>query len=144
VAKPLVMVALRDTGSLEGLVTLACQMAAALQADLSCLHVVEVPAATPLDAQEEILDHDGKAILAKAKQLAAQQFTGAISTELLRARMAGDAIVGEAKERGAELLIIGQGGLVKLGEFLVGSTARHIGRHAPCRVLVQISARHHS
>jgi basic amino acid/polyamine antiporter, APA family len=143
-AKPLVMVALRDAGSLESLMTLACHMATALEADLTVLHVVEVPAATPIEAHDEILDHDGKALLAGAREWAARQFTGKLSTDLLRARTAGDAIVAEAKDRGAELLIIGQGSLGKLGEFLLGSTARHIGRHAPCRVLVEIHPHHRS
>ena len=143
-AKPLVMVALRDEGSLESLISLACQMAAALDADLAAFHVVEVPAATPIDAHDEILDRDGKALLSHAQELASRRFKGNFSTELLRARTAGDAIVAEAAERDAELLVIGQGSLVKLGEFLVGSTARHVGRHAPCRVLVEIHPRHHS
>ena len=137
-AKPQVMVALRDSGSVESLVTLACQMAAALNADLTALHVVEVPPVTPIDADDEVLDRDGKAILAAAQKVAAEKFSRKITTQLLRAREAGDAILDEAKEQGLSLLILGQGGPHSLGDYLTGSAVRHIGRHAPCRVLVQI------
>jgi nucleotide-binding universal stress UspA family protein len=56
VAKPKVMVALRDAASVESLVTLACQMAEGMGAELTALHVVEVPMATPIEADDEVLD----------------------------------------------------------------------------------------
>jgi nucleotide-binding universal stress UspA family protein len=141
--KPQVMVALRDASAVEHLLPLACQMAAALDGDVLAMHVVQVPAATPLDAADEVLDREGKSILAAAARLASQRFSRKISTRLLRAREIGDAILGEARDRHADLLVMGQGSLAKLGEFLLGSTARHVARHTPCRVLVEILPRHH-
>jgi nucleotide-binding universal stress UspA family protein len=141
---PQITVALKEAVSVDSLITLACQMAASMKADVTALHVVEVPAATPIEAQEEVIDHEGKEILAEAEKRAETGFARKISVELLRARNAGEAIVGEAGERGVNLLILGQGTLLSLGEFLVGSTARHVGRHAPCRVLVEIQPHHRS
>lgn len=143
-AKPQVMVALRDAGSVESLVTLACQMASAMQADLTALHVVEVPIATPIDAEDEVLDHEGKAILALAVKVGSERFSRQISTRLLRAREAGEAILGEVREQVPDLLILGHGGPHTLGDYLLGSAVRHVGRHAPCRVLVQIPPSRHS
>ena len=140
-AKPILMVALRDLESAEGLMTLAIPLAKSMNAQLVALHVVEVPAATPLDAQEEVLDHAGKQILEAATRQA-ERASVKLSTLLLRAREVGEAIVGEAKDQGVELLIVGHRGAhpTALGELLLGSTAHYVARHAPCRVIIQIPA----
>ncbi len=137
--KPKVMVALRDAGSVESLVTLACQLANGMDGEVTALHVVEVPRVTPLEARDEIIDHAGKEILAQAKHVA-ERFSKHLSTDLLRARQAGEAIVGEAKERGVDLLVLGHHKPHPhiLGETLLGSTVQYVAHHAPCRVIVQI------
>src|SRR5208282_4612078 len=89
--KPKVMVAVRNEASLESLVSLACQLSRGMGADLLALHVVEVPLATPLDAQEETIDHPGKDLLLQAQRVA-EKFSQPLSTELLRAREVGEAI----------------------------------------------------
>jgi nucleotide-binding universal stress UspA family protein len=134
-----VMVALRDPESVESLMTLAIHLSNSMDAELVALHVVEVPLATPIEAEDEILDHPGKEILAAATRVA-DRFSTKLSTELLRAREAGEAIVGEAKDQGAELLIVGHRGSHSsaLGELLLGSTAQYVAHHAPCRVIIQI------
>jgi len=140
-AKPKVMMALRDAVSIESLVRLACQLSHGMQADLIALHVVEVPLVTPLDAPEEAIDRSGRELLAQAKR-AAEKLSVSISTELMRARDAGEAIVGVAKDRGVELLVIGhhKPHAHTLGEALLGGIARYVAHHAPCRVIVQIPA----
>jgi nucleotide-binding universal stress UspA family protein len=124
--------------------TLAIHLANGMDADLVALHVVEVPLATPLEAEDEVLDREGKNILAAATQVA-ERSSKKISTELLRAREAGEAIAGEAKERGAELLIMGhhRPHPHALGEFLLGSTVQYVAHHAPCRMIVQIPPPRH-
>ena len=137
--KPKVIAALRDLASVESLMTLAIHLWKGMNAELVALHVVEVPAATPLEVDDEILDHPGKEILAAATRVA-EKFSVKLTTELLRAREAGEAIVGEAKDRGAELLIVGHRGSHPsvLGELLLGSTAQYVAHHRPCRVIIQI------
>jgi nucleotide-binding universal stress UspA family protein len=144
VAKPKVMVALRDMESVESLVMLACQLANGMDAELVALHVVEVPLATPLEADDEVLEHPGKEILAQAKRVA-ERFSQKISTELLRARQAGEAIAGEAKEQGVDLLVMGhhKPHPHPLGELLLGSTVQYVAHHAPCRVIIQIPPPRH-
>ncbi len=138
-AKPKVMVALRDLESLESLVSLACQLAQGLDGELIALHVVEVPAATPIDASEESLDRLGKEILAGAKQ-AADRLHQRLTPQLVRARTAGEAVVGEAKDQGVELLVVGHHKPHARAErdFILGSTTQYVAHHAPCRVIVQI------
>jgi nucleotide-binding universal stress UspA family protein len=139
VVTPKVIVALRDQESVESLMTLAIHLSKSMDAQLVALHVVEVPAATPIEAEDEILDLPGKVILAAAERVA-KRFSAKLSTELLRAREVGEAIVGEAKDQGAELLIVGHRGAHSsaLGELLLGSTAQYVAHHAPCRVIIQI------
>jgi len=139
--KPKVMVALRDGESVESLMGLACQLSQGMQADLIALHVVEVPLVTPLDALEEAIDRPGKELLAQAKR-AAEKFSASISSELLRAREAGEAIVGVARDRGVELLVMGhhKPHPHMISEALLGGIVRYVAHHAPCRVIVQIPA----
>ena len=139
VVKPKVIVALRDPESVESLMTLAIHLSNSMDAELVALHVVEVPLATPIEAEDEVFDHEGKEILAAARRVA-ERSSKKISTELLRAREAGEAIVGEAKDRGAGLLIMGyhRPHPHALGELLLGSTAQYVAHHAPCRVIIQI------
>jgi nucleotide-binding universal stress UspA family protein len=141
VAQSKVMVALRDVESTETLVTLAAQLSNGMGAELIALHVVEVPRVTPLEADDEVIDRAGKEILARAEQVA-RKFSRKITTQLLRAREIGDAIVAEAKELGVDLLVMGhhKPHPHPLGELLLGSTVQYVTHHAPCRVIVQIPA----
>ena len=137
-AKTKMIVALRDLESVESLVTLACQVANATDAELLALHVVEVPMVTPIAADDDVLDQPGKEILAKAQQSAAQNFSRKVSVRLLRARQAGEAIVGEAQEWGADCLVMGHRRLSLVGEILLGSSLQYVARHSPLRVIVEI------
>jgi APA family basic amino acid/polyamine antiporter len=141
--KTKVIVALRDAQSVESLVALACQVANGMDAELSALHVVEIPMATPIEADDEVLDRPGHDILEHARRHAAKHFSRQITTKLLRARQAGEAIVGEASEQGIESLVMGYHQPHTLGEILLGSTVQYVARHAPCRVIVQIPPPHH-
>ncbi len=139
-SRPRVIVALRDSDSVDGLVQLACQITSGMDAELLALHVVEVTPGLPLDADAEVLDEPGKQILARAHQVASQTCSRQMGTQLVRARHAGEAIVGEAKDRNAELLVMGYHGRHGLGEILLGSTVQYVSHHASCRVIVQIPA----
>lgn len=137
-SKPKVMVALGDKESVEELIALACQLAAGMGADVTALHIVQVPLATPLLATDDVIDQEGKEILTQADRVAARKVSTGFSTQLVRARNAGEAIVGEARDQKVDLLIVGHHRHHELSEFLLGSTARHVAHHALCGVIVQI------
>jgi nucleotide-binding universal stress UspA family protein len=139
--KSKVMVAVRDALSVESLMTLACQLSRGMDADLLILHVVNVPLVTPLDALDESIDRSGKEILAQAQRVA-EKFPHAVTTELLRARDVGEAIVGVAGERVADLLVMGhhKPHPHTLSDALFGGVVRYVAHRAPCRVIVQIPA----
>jgi len=138
-AVPGVMVALRDRDHVEELMRLAGQLSQAMNAPLITVHVVEVALALDLDAVSELLDREGKKILARARDVAAKDFSKEITTRLLRAREAGPAIVTEAMDQGVELLLLGYHQKPVVQEAVFGSTVRHVARHAPCRVIIQVS-----
>lgn len=138
--KAKVMVALRDKASVEGLVSLACELANGMGAELIALHVVQIPLATPIEANNELVDQEGKGILQEASRVASGKVSLGCSTELVRARNAGDAIIGEAKEQAVDLLVLGHRRQHEVNEFLFGSTMRRIAHHAPCKVIIQIPA----
>jgi APA family basic amino acid/polyamine antiporter len=141
--KTKVLVALRDMQSAESLVMLACQISSGMEAELTALHVAEIPMATPIDAADEVLDRPGREILDHARKYATEHFSRAIATKLLRARQAGEALVGEAAEQRIDTLVVGYHQPHTLGEILLGSTAQYVIRHAPCRVIVQIPPPQH-
>jgi len=135
---PKVMVALRDIESVDSLIQLACRLSKGMECQFIALHVVEVTPSLPLDAEAEVLDQPGKEILARARDIAAKCLCAEITTRLVRARNAGEAIVGEASDGHIDLLVMGHRRKSPLGEILLGSTAQHVARHASCRVIVQI------
>ena len=135
---PKVMVALNDLESVDDLIKLACQVSKGLECQVVALHVVEVTPSLPLDAEAEVLDEPGKRVLAQARETAAKCFSSEIITRLVRARSAGEAIVGETEDTHTELLIMGHRRKTPLGEIFLGSTSQHVARHARCRVIIQI------
>ena len=139
-SKPKVMVALRDKTSVEGLTNLACQLAGGMGAELIALHIIQIPLATPLDAKDEVIDQEGKEILAQAARVATGKALSGFSTQLVRARNAGETIIAEAREQAVDLLVLGHRHQHEVSEFLLGSTMRHVAHRAPCKVIVQIPA----
>jgi nucleotide-binding universal stress UspA family protein len=138
--RPKVMVALRDTETAGSLTKLACQMANLTGTTVSALHVIEVPPGLPIDVEDPVFERPGAQVLSLARQIASNNFSMRIATKLLKARNAGEAIVGEAAEHEIELLIMGYHQDHGLAETLLGSTVQYVTHHAPCRVLVQVPA----
>jgi nucleotide-binding universal stress UspA family protein len=136
--KPKVMVALRDTETAGSLTKLACQMASLAGTNVIALHVIEVPPGLPIDVIDPVFERPGQQVLSLARQIASNNFSMRISTKLLKARHAGEAIVGEAAEEEIDLLVVGYHHDHRLAETLLGSTVQHVTHHAPCRVLVQV------
>ena len=133
-----VMVALRDPDSAPELVKLACELGAAPGSEIAAVHVVEVTITLDLGAESEVLEHPGQEILSLARQVAAENSHPSIRTRLVRARQAGFAIVDEAKEFGADLLIVGCRGHHGLAEVILGSTAHYVAGNSTCRVIIQV------
>ncbi len=118
------------------LIRLVAEIGRASKAELIGVHVVEVDWSMPLDIDvagrseeiQQVLDlAEGTAEAAGVK----------LEPILLQARDVGAALVDEAVEREADLLVVGLAYRTKFGgDFAIGRTISYILKNAPCAVWV--------
>ncbi|MCL4458748.1 MAG: universal stress protein [Chloroflexi bacterium] len=114
----------------------ACNMAKNNKAHVYVIYVIEVNRALPLDAEIEPESQKGEQLLDQAMQIAEEADFDDIDTELLQSRDVGSAIVDEAAERSADIIIMGIPYKKRFGEFSIGRTANYVLKNAPCYVWV--------
>lgn len=119
----------------EETVRLACRMAKERSAKLYAIHIIEVNRSLPLSAPVESSVAHGEHILDGVEQLAAEVGIE-VETEMVQARDTGPAIVGEAEEWGAELIVMGIPYKRRFGEFNLGKTVPYVLKNAHCRVIL--------
>jgi nucleotide-binding universal stress UspA family protein len=118
------------------IVALAAEIAKAGHAQLVGVHVVEIDWTLPLDADVAGRSEDAQRVLDIA-ETTAEAARYKLETVLLQARDVGAAIVDEASERGADLIICGLPFRRRFGgDFTVGRTIPYILMNAPCAVWV--------
>ncbi len=112
---------------------LACLQAKKDRADLVVLYVIEVRRNLPIDADvgEEL--ERGERVLEELAHTS-QQWGCRAQTDLLQAREAGAAIVGEAVERQVDLIVMGVPYREKFGNFQAEPRSLYVLDRAPCRV----------
>jgi nucleotide-binding universal stress UspA family protein len=125
----------------EETVRLACRMATRLRVEgkeagrIYAVHVVEVNRSLPISAPVENQIERGEHILDAAEHIASE-YDLEIETEMVQARDTGPAIVGEADEWHAQLIVMGLPYKRRFGEFNLGKTAPYVLKNAPCRVIL--------
>ncbi len=120
----------------EDAIALACSLIKkGKEGKIFVLYVIEVQRRLPLDADLPEQNERGENVLHAAEQFA-KKYDHTIETDLLQAREVGPAIVDEAVERGADLIIMGIQFKRKFGEFTVGQTVPYVLKNAPCKVWV--------
>ncbi|MBI2325672.1 MAG: universal stress protein [Chloroflexi bacterium] len=129
-----ILVPLAGTAVDPDLIRLAVSLAKPGKAEILAVHVIEVRWNLPLDAVLEPELDSGEELLARAARVA-QQAGGELQTELLQAREAAAAIVDTARERGADLVLIGMPYRKRLGRTYVSRTVEEVYLGAPCAVL---------
>jgi nucleotide-binding universal stress UspA family protein len=129
-----ILVAVAGTSVDPDVIRLAATLARPAKAQVVAIHVIEVRWNLPLDAVlEPELDH-GEELLAGAAKIA-EQAGLRIETELLQAREAAAAIIDTARERAADLVLLGMPYRTRLGRVHVGRTVQDVYVGAPCAVL---------
>lgn len=118
----------------DEVVRLACSLAKQRYARLIFLHVIQVPRTLPVDADLPEATQRADALLAHAEEEAARQHVEA-ETALAQARDIGPAIVNEAIDRGAELVVLAIDPDRRSGSFHIGQIASYVLEHAPCAVI---------
>lgn len=120
-------------------IRMACGLAEASSASVYAVYVIEVERSLPLDVSLESQSAKGEEILSRVDSVAREAGYD-IETGLLQAREAGPAIVREAVEGRADLIVMGVGYRRRLGVFDIGDTISHVLRDAPCHVVLYRAA----
>ena len=120
----------------DRIVRLAADLGKQGHAELVGVHVVEVGFSMPLDADIASRSDEAQQILDHA-ELQAEQRKARLEPVLLQAREVGAALVDEATERDADLLVVGLPYRKRFGgDFAIGRTIPYVLKHAPCEVWV--------
>ena len=120
------------------MVQFAAKLAKVHGADVTALHVIEIPSSLPLDTffPEKLAVADS---ITEQAQAIGREYDVPISAQVKQSRFAGETIVEAAKEGGYDLILLG----AKLdplstapGRTTFGMTVEYVVRNAPCRVWV--------
>jgi basic amino acid/polyamine antiporter, APA family len=116
---------------------------------LDVVYVAEVPLTVPLDSPlPKDVQQKGERALERAREVGDEYENVEVTTHLVRARSVGGGIVQEARDRGAEVIVLGgepptrvRGGAVLGGiggarPEEIGEITEYVLRKAPCRVLL--------
>ena len=111
-------------------------MAKGTEVELIAVHVVEVDWTLPIDADIAGNSEEAQRVLDMAEG-AAEAAKVRLDPVLLQARDVGAAIVDEASERDADLLVAGLPYKKRFGgDFAIGRTIPYVLKNAPCAVWV--------
>lgn len=120
----------------ERIVRMTSELARTSQAELVAVHVVEVGWSLPLDADIAGRSEEVQQILDAAESIA-EEAKMQLEPVLLQARDVGAALVDEAAEREADLLVLGLPYRKRFGgDFAIGRTIPYVLKNAPCAVWV--------
>lgn len=120
----------------DRIVQLAADLGRVSHGELIGVHVVEVGWSIPLDADVASRSEEAQQVLDHA-EMTAETLKARLEPMLLQARDVGAALVDEATERGADLLVVGLPYRKRFGgDFAIGRTIPYVLKHAPCEVWV--------
>ena len=120
----------------ERIVRLVSDLAKPAHAEVVAVHVVEIGWSLPLDADVAGRSEEIHSILDAAETVAEASKTQ-LEAVLLQARDVGAALVDEAIEREADLLVLGLPYRKRFGgDFAIGRTIPYVLKNAPCTVWV--------
>ena len=130
------VVALSGHPNGQRLVRLVAEMAKVNKAELIGVHVVEVDWSMPLDMDVAGRSDEIQQVLDLAEGTS-ESVGVPLDSVLLQARDVGAALVDEAVEREADLLVVGLAYKTKFGgDFAIGRTIPYVLKNAPCAVWV--------
>ena len=118
----------------ETAVALAAELAGDYGSTITAVVVVEVPPALQLEAHMLEEEAAAKRALEDARAIASSRGVR-VRARVLRARIAGEAIVEEAESSDADVIVLRAPRSGRRWKMF-GRTVDHILKHAPCRVMV--------
>lgn len=130
-----ILVPVDGAGTDHESILLACALSKKDKSEILLLYVIEVRRNLPIDAEMSAEIEHGEMVLDKGQRFA-DKIGCRVQTDLLQAREAGAAIVNEAVERDAQLVVMGVPYHEKFGEYSVTPRAQYVLEHAGCRVIL--------
>ena len=131
-----VVLSLNGGSSDARIVKLATALSQGANVELVAIHVVEIDWTLPLDADIAGRSEEAQRVLDMAESVA-EQYKGRLEPVLLQARDVGAALVDEASERAADLLVLGLPYRKRFGgDFAIGRTIPYVLKNAACAVWV--------
>jgi nucleotide-binding universal stress UspA family protein len=130
------VVALNGGPSDRRILALALEMARPARSEVVVVHVVEIDWTLPIDANVAEISEEAQRVLDMAEGHA-EQLGATVEAVLVQARDVGAALVDEAVERDADLLVLGLPYRKRFGgDFAIGRTVPYVLKNAPCAVWV--------
>ena len=130
------VIALNGGSSDIRIVRLVADLARQSKGEVIAVHVVEIDWTLPLDADIAGRSEEVQRVLDTAEQIA-EESKITLDPVLLQARDVGAAIVDEAVERDADLVVLGVPFRTRFGgDFAIGRTIPYVLQNAPCAVWV--------
>ena len=118
------------------IVRLVADLTKQYKAQVFAVHVVEIDWTLPLDADVAGGSEEAQRVLDLAESVA-EKSKQRMEPILLQARNVGAALVDEATERRADLLVVGLPYRKRFGgDFAIGRTIPYVLKNAPCAVWV--------
>ena len=131
-----VVVALSGGTSDPRILRLVLDLAKPIKAEVVAVHVVEIDWTLPLDADVAQGSEPAQRVLDMA-ETQAEHAKHPLEAVLVQARDVGAALVDEAVERDADLLVLGLPYRTRFGgDFAIGRAVPYVLKNAPCRVMV--------
>ena len=130
------LLALNGGSSDTRIVRLVAEVARVSKGEVIAVHVVEIDWTLPLDADIAGRSEEVQRVLDTAEAIV-EESKITLEPVLLQARDVGAAIVDEAVERDADLIVLGVPFRTRFGgEFAIGRTIPYVLQNAPCAVWV--------
>ena len=129
-----ILVPLAGTSVDPEVIRVAIALGKPVKAEIVAIYVIEVRWNLPLDAILESESERGEGVLDDAVKVA-EKAGAQLETELVQAREAAAAIIDTARDRKADLIVLGMPFRKRLGRVYVGKTVVGVYVGAPCAVL---------
>ena len=119
----------------EVAVGIACEMVKANHGIVWVLYVIEVPLNAPLDAELSAEAARGERVLQNMESIAKSRKCK-VEGEILQARSLAPAVIDEATQRGADMIVVGAPYQAHFGAPTIGDVVPYLLKYSPAPVLV--------
>jgi len=130
-----ILVPVHGGGGDDEALRLAGEIARSNKAKVHALYVIEVKRDLPLDAEISQETSKAEKVLHHLEQLG-RELKCSVKATMLQARDVGPAVVQEAVERKAEVIVMQMPYKKRFGSFTLGDTIPYVLMNAPCQVVL--------